>query len=62
MRLMQKCGECTSQIHLYGQVCPCRAAELVRHFIGFTVTLGGFKVDSEGEKNEEKTQNSVFVF
>ena len=40
LRLIQKCGECTSQIHLHGQVCPCRAAELVRHLIGFTVTLG----------------------
>ena len=45
LRLIQKCGECASQIHLHGQVCPCCAAELVGHFIGFTVTLGCFKVD-----------------
>ena len=47
LRLIQKCGECASQIHLHGQVCPCCAAELVGHFIGFTVTLGCFKVDGK---------------
>ena len=49
LRLIQKCGECASQIHLHGQVGPRCTAELVGHLVGFPVTLGGFKVDGEGE-------------
>ena len=49
LHLMQGQGEWVSQIHLHSQVCPCRAAELMGHLVGFSVTLGGFKVDGVGK-------------
>ena len=39
----------TSQVDLHSQVGPRCTAELVGHLVGFPVTLGGFKVDGEGE-------------
>ena len=41
-----------SQIHLHGQVGPRCTAELVGHFVGFPVTLGGFKVDGEDQSRD----------
>ena len=49
MRLTRSCFPEPSQIHLHGQVGPRCTTELVGHLVGFTVTLGGFKVDGEGE-------------
>ena len=49
MRLTQGRFPEASQIHLHGQVGPRCTAELVGHFVGFSVTLGGFKVDGEGK-------------
>ena len=49
LRLTRSCFPEPSQIHLHGQVGPRCTTELVGHLVGFTVTLGGFKVDGEGE-------------
>ena len=45
MRLTRSCFPEPSQIHLHGQVGSRCTAELVGQLVGFTVTLGGFKVD-----------------
>lgn len=45
MRLKRSCFPEPSQIYLHGQVGPRCTAELVGQLVGFTVTLGGFKVD-----------------
>ena len=47
--MTQSCFPEASQIHLHGQVGPRCTAELVGHLVGFPVSLGGFKVDGEGE-------------
>ena len=64
LRLMPGRGERASQIHLHSQVCPCSAAELMGHLIGFTVTLGGFKVDGKGQNRAVGYgyQISAFIF
>ena len=49
LHLTQGCFPEASQIHLHSQVGPRCTAELVGNFVGFPVTLGGFKVDGEGE-------------
>ena len=54
----------TSQVDLHSQVGPRCTAELVGHLVGFPVTLGGFKVDGEGEDRltGDSHQVSAFIF
>ena len=51
-----------SQIHLHSQVGPRYTAELVGQLVGFTVTLGGFKVDGEGKEGLFRYSHQIGAF
>ena len=59
---MRGCFSEASQIHLHGQIGPRCTAELVGHLVGFPVTLGGFKVDGEGEEGLFRYSHQIGTF